>query len=167
MERTRQHVLGCARELLVAQGAQAVTFSAVSRAAQVSRNTLYRHWATSEQLLVDVTLRYYLEDTSQEEAGDAADPRAFLQSIRASLDAPGTTAVLCALIAQADRDPVSEQVLRQVADVRQRALIEAVGPLTDARFARVVGPLFYQALIARRPVDDAFIEVILEGLSAS
>lgn len=167
VDRTRQHVLACARELLLAEGAAAVTFSAVGRRARVSRNTLYRHWATSEQLLVDVTLQYYLDEPGAEAGGPQAPApsvAAFLYAVRDSLRTPGTLAVLGALVAQAERDATSAEVLRQVAQLRQRALSAATGPLTDAQFAALVGPVFYQALIARRPLDDAFLDELISGL---
>jgi AcrR family transcriptional regulator len=169
IDRTRQHVLACAQEILLAEGADAVTFSALSRQARVSRNTLYRHWATREQLLVDLTLRYYLDNEDEQGGGPyepASSVAAFLRSARDNLRDPGTTAVLTALIARAERDPTSEQVLQRVAELRQRALSAATGPLTDAQLALIVGPLFYQALIARRPLDDAFLAGILSGLGA-
>jgi AcrR family transcriptional regulator len=162
IDRTRQHVLACARDMLLAHGAHAVTFSALARRARVSRNTLYRHWVTPEHLLVDVALRYHVD-----QVGRAEPPRnvpAFLRALRDNLRSPGTVEVLTELIARAERDRTSEQVLQQVAALRQRVLASATGPLTDAQFARIVGPVFYQALIARRPVDDTFLEEILAAL---
>ncbi|MEV0848204.1 helix-turn-helix domain-containing protein [Streptomyces sp. NPDC049954] len=154
MDRTRRHVLACARELLADRGAAGVTFTTVARTARVSRNTLYRHWSTREQLLVDVTLMQYEEETrSRAPRG----PEEFLHTVRDSLGSAGGAAALASLIARAGHDQVSADVLRQVAGLRQSILAEAVGPVSDAEFASLVGPLFYQALIARRPVDDAFL----------
>ncbi|MEU1624914.1 TetR/AcrR family transcriptional regulator [Streptomyces sp. NPDC020096] len=168
IERTRQHVLAAAREILLDQGADAVTFSAVARRARVTRNTLYRHWATPEQLLVDLTLRYYLDEQRERGGRGPYEPATsvsnFLHALRDNLRAPGTTEVLTALIARAERDAASEQVLRQVADVRQKALSAVTGPLSDADLAQIVGPLFYQALIARRPIDDDFLNELIKNL---
>ncbi|MCA1218654.1 TetR/AcrR family transcriptional regulator [Streptomyces sp. 8L] len=180
MDRTRRHVLDCARELLIESGAEHVTFSGVARRARVSRNTLYRHWPTREQLLVDVILRHYRREGLTEEGliedGPTEDGRSevaapvslghFLYSLRDSLESPGARSTLTALIAQAEHDAVSEGVLRRVADLRQRGLGTLAGPLSDAAFARIVGPLFFQAVIARRPLDDTFMAEILAALQA-
>ncbi|GAA1914196.1 TetR/AcrR family transcriptional regulator [Streptantibioticus ferralitis] len=169
IDRTRRHVLAAARRILLERGADAVTFSAVAREAHVTRNTLYRHWATPEQLLVDLTLRYYLEDQQEHGGAGPHEPATsvgdFLHAVRDNLRAPGTIEALTALAAQAERSPGSEQALRQVAELRQKALSTATGPLSDAAFARIVGPLFYQALIARRPVDDAFLAELIAATS--
>lgn len=163
VDRTRQHVLACAQELLVKSGVQAVTYSAVARSAQVSRNTLYRHWPTLEQLLVDVALRHYRPAGAEQPEPPAADLTEFLHAIRDNLRAPAFAAALTALILHAQHDTTSEEVLRRIADVRRHNLSAVTGPLTDAGFARIVGPLFFQALIARRPLDDAFLNELISG----
>lgn len=158
IDRTRQHVLACAREILLTHGADAITYSTVGRAARVSRNTLYRHWPTRERLLADLTLSYYADQEADESgatgAGSVAD---FLMSVRENLEKPGSIKTLSLLISRADHDPAIAQALRHVAQRRQEALSEVTGPLTDAEFALIIGPLLFQAVIARRPVTDAFL----------
>ena len=163
VDRTKQHVLACAQELLAEAGAESVTFTTVANAARVSRNTLYRHWATREDLLVDVALRHYQAEKTARSTGEppAGTLEDFLRSMRDNLTSPGTAAMLTNLMARAEHDPVSERVLRQVAELRHQTLATMAGPVSDARFARIVGPIFFQALIARRPVDDAFLAEIL------
>ena len=160
--RTREHVLACALEILVADGAQTVTFSEVARRARVSRNTLYRHWPTAEQLLVDVTLRYYAEQ--MDHPGPSPTVATYLHRLRASLASAEAMDVLTSLASRAERDPTSAEVLRQVAEGRRQVLSSAAGPLTDVQMAQIVGPLFYQAVIARKPLDDAFLAGLLENL---
>lgn len=163
IERTRQHVVACAREMLVAEGVQAINFSTLSRRAQVSRSTLYQHWATIEQVLIEVTLRYYLDRMGN--AGPApASTAAFLRRLGDNLRTPETREVLTALIAQAQRNSTSAQVLQQSARLGQQALEFATGPLTDAQVAQIVGPMFYQVVIACRPLDDVFVEELIAGL---
>lgn len=77
--------------------------------------------------------------------------------MRDNLRSPGTAALLTNLMARAEHDPFSERVLRQMADLRQRTSSTVTGPLSDAQFACIVGPLLFQGLVARRLVDDAFI----------
>lgn len=163
VERTRQHVVACAREMLVAEGVQAITFSTLSRRARVSRSTLYQHWPTIEQVLVEVTLRYYLD--RMDSAGPApASTAAFLRRLGDSLRTSETREVLTALIAQAQRNRTSAEVLQQSASLGQQALEFANGPLTEAQVAQIVGPMFYQVVIACRPLDDAFVEELIAGL---
>ncbi|MFI5709583.1 TetR/AcrR family transcriptional regulator [Kribbella sp. NPDC051620] len=159
IERTRQHVLACARELLLAEGAEAVTFSALARQAQVSRNTLYRHWATPEQLLVDLTLEYYV--TRIDDTVTPAGIPEFLHGLRKNLATSETASVLTALIARAERDAGTAAALQRLAAVRKEALARITGPLSDAQFAALIGPLFYQAFVARGRLDEAFVDELV------
>jgi AcrR family transcriptional regulator len=160
IERTRQHVLACARELLLAEGAEAVTFSALARQARVSRNTLYRHWSTPEQLLVDLTLEYYVAriDDTVPSAGGVPE---FLHGLRDNLATAETASVLTALIARGQRDEGTSVALQRLAAVRKDALADLTGPISDAQFAALVGPLFYQAFVARGRLDDAFLDELI------
>lgn len=121
----------------------------------MSRNTLYRHWPTREKLLAALTLSYYAD---QESDGSAVSSVAdFLKSVRDNLDEPGSMKSLTLLISRADHDPDIAQALRDVAQLRQETLSRVTGPLTDAEFALIIGPLLFQAVIARRPVTDEFL----------
>lgn len=52
--RSRAKVLGAATELLVEAGPRNVTVDAVSERSGVAKSTLYRHWPSRTELLVDV-----------------------------------------------------------------------------------------------------------------
>jgi AcrR family transcriptional regulator len=151
----------------LAQGADAVTYSEVGRVARVSRNTLYRHWPTREQLLVDLTLSYYTTQQGTASATAEVDSvSGFLKAVRENLDEPGSIPALGLLVSRADRDPDIAQALRHVAQLRQETLSKVTGPLTDAAFALIVGPLLFQALIARRPVTDEFLDELAAAATA-
>src|SRR5579884_3583963 len=103
--RTYRHVLACARELLAEHGADSLTFTTVAERAGVSRNTLYRHWATREALVTDVLLRYH--QPARPANGASSRRRAmveFLHSMRDWLRAPANVAALTSLIAHAEHD---------------------------------------------------------------
>ncbi len=52
--RSREKLLRAATDLLVRAGPQAVTVDAVADASGVAKSTLYRHWPSRDDLLVDV-----------------------------------------------------------------------------------------------------------------
>lgn len=52
--RSREKMLGAATELLVHAGPRAVTVDAVAAASGVAKSTLYRHWDSRQELLIDV-----------------------------------------------------------------------------------------------------------------
>ena len=52
--RSREAVLAAARDLLVESGPSAVTVDAVVARSGVAKSTIYRHWESRDELLVDV-----------------------------------------------------------------------------------------------------------------
>ena len=61
--RSRTRMLTAATELMVEGGVRAVTVDAVAERSGVAKSTLYRHWASVHELLVDV-MRANVPDTS-------------------------------------------------------------------------------------------------------
>lgn len=60
--RSRAKLLAAATELLVESGPRAVTVDAVAERSGVAKSTLYRHWSSRDELLVDV-MRSHVPDT--------------------------------------------------------------------------------------------------------
>ena len=162
VERTREHVLSCARALLAEYGADGVTFSSVGKAARVARQTLYRHWATREQLIADVLVAASdLGRPVAPEKTPEAHLRAFLYNVRTRVTAPAIESATTLLMAHATTDPGSAVTLRAMIDDRMAALRTGWGQLTDDEYALIVGPCMLQLLVLRRPLTDDFIETVI------
>lgn len=161
MRRTRSHVLAVARELLPEVGALSLTYSLLAQRANVTRQTLYRHWPTREQLLAELLLTG--PEVGYPTPGDDIRTAviAFLTSLRAGMTVPATAAAIVTLAAQADRDPTSDHALATVAEDRRHALnalLEPTGRHVDPDdFALLCGPILYRRFIARTPVTDQLI----------
>src|SRR5450755_3354969 len=52
-ERIGERILTATRQLLVDRGLQAMSLDAVAERAGVSRSTIYRRWASSDELVLD------------------------------------------------------------------------------------------------------------------
>ncbi|QNK82047.1 TetR/AcrR family transcriptional regulator [Nakamurella sp. PAMC28650] len=163
VERTREHVLNSARILLDEQGADSVTFSSVGKAARVARQTLYRHWATREQLIADVLFASSIEGhplpvgTTPE-----AHLRAFLEDARDYVNSPAIASAAALLMSHATTDRGSAETLRAMVDERMRSLRSGWGLLSEDDYALIVGPIMLQMLMLRRPVTDEFIASIVD-----
>ena len=164
--RTRAHVLATARELLAEHGPARLTFSEVSAAARVSRQTLYRYWATPEALAADL-LRHGVPtgDGAARPAGDVIGVLTdHLLTLRATLADPATSAACSLLVAAADRCPRSAAALATVLDARRRLLNDRLADLGAAldedRYRLLVGPVVATHLVARGAVTDAFVALV-------
>ena len=167
--RTRQKVLEVVREIMDERGPLAVSYSSVAKAAGVGRQTLYNHWATPDEMIRDAAVEGYdggypTEVTSGEDA-----IRQWLHSLRGATAEPRRRSTLSGLVAVAAGGGDSEVALRTMVQDRVRAFNEVLAQLdlvcSPETYARIVGPLQFQVLIARVPVTDELIDDIAESMA--
>lgn len=167
VERTREHVLNCARNLLDQQGAEGVTFSSVGKAARVARQTLYRHWTTREQLIADVL---FVNRGDNHPLPVEATPQAhllsFLRNARDHVNSPAIAGASTLLMSHATTDRASAETLRTLVADRMDSLRSGWGPLSEDEYAMIVGPMMVQMLMMRRPVTDEFLATIVSEAMA-
>ncbi|MDG1266040.1 MAG: TetR/AcrR family transcriptional regulator [Ilumatobacter sp.] len=173
IERTRAAVLEAGVIILFAKGPEAVTHAAVANDARVSRTTIYKHWPKRGDLLVDV-LRQVEPRKRIDPSGDLrADMQKMGRLVAASFQDQRLNKVFSSLMAQAQWDDDTSQA--------QKALLSAgmadIGLVLDAAVAagelpagidplrtvgRLVGPIFFAALIAREPLTTGEVEVLVD-----
>lgn len=160
--RTRDHVLAVARNLLPEIGPIGLTYSLLSERANVTRQTLYRHWPTRERLLAELVLTG--PDVAYPARGRDVEKTVtdFLVSLRAGMSDAPTAAALTSLIAQADRDVGSTLALASIVEDRRlalNALLSNSGTQVSADdFAWLCGPILYRRFFAAAEVSDQFIK---------
>lgn len=170
--RTKERVLDVVRDLLVSHGPMGVTYSTVAKAAGVGRQTLYNHWDSPSEMIRDAAIEGYTGGfpTSASSGEDAI--RQWLRSLAGALSDPQRVAAVAvaALIGVAARGAGEEEdVLRRMVATRCAAFNELLAPIglccsTDV-YARMVGPLHFQALQAGHPITDELIDSIAASLA--
>ncbi len=110
--RSRAKMIAAATELLVEDGVRGVTVDAVVERSGVAKSTLYRHWNSSRDLLIDV-LRANVPRPVQVDlsAGSEAALHAWISSAVASLSAPDWARTLPALLELRAHAPEMADVL--------------------------------------------------------
>lgn len=173
-EDARRAVLEAADDLLVRKGFAGVTVEGIAAAAGVSKQTIYRWWDTKTDVLLDT----FLDDAAALTAADggdlAEDLRTHLRLLARFLSRDDAGAVFRALIGHAQHDAAFAVTLRaRYLDEQRRRdrlpLDRAVarGELppdfdVPAAVDRLVGPLYHRVLITGDPVDDAFVDAIVD-----
>jgi AcrR family transcriptional regulator len=169
VERTRSHILTVARELLPEVGPVGLTYSLLADRAEVTRQTLYRHWPTRAALLVDLVL------TGPESVPGAGYPepganpgqaaRQWLTSLRAGMNDRATRTAVLAVTAQADSDPDSAEAVQRISADRLAAFNLLLAPSgrqsTAEEYALLVGPVFARLFYDRADVTDQFIDMVV------
>ncbi|MBI5089978.1 MAG: TetR/AcrR family transcriptional regulator [Actinobacteria bacterium] len=97
--RSRAKMLAAATELLIEAGARGVTVDAVAERSGVAKSTLYRHWSSIHELLVDVMRSNVPEPISVDlDSGFEAALRTWVARAVAALSAPDWARTLPALL---------------------------------------------------------------------
>jgi TetR/AcrR family transcriptional regulator, regulator of autoinduction and epiphytic fitness len=166
--RTRTRVYAAALDVLRREGIGATTFDAIARQAGVARSTLYRNWASRDELLIDA-----IEDQAPFPAtmpGEAVPARleAALQEIAVALTATSWGWIFPAALAATDASPALAAGYRAFMTTL-RAVFTTI--ITDGKKAgdlprdldeeeftdALLGPLFFRRLIRKLPADPAWI----------
>lgn len=163
--RTRATVLGTGAEIVVESGAASLTVDAVVARSGVARSTIYRHWPTRDDLLIDV-FDFCAPTFEQPPAGlgfvDAM--RAFLYDVVRQLSEPKWARMMPALLALKSYQATMAALERRMQD-RQGAVIEdlfqrgvdeglfAADLDRDQSVALLVGPLMFAVLTGTTPLS--------------
>lgn len=164
--RSRAKVLDAATEILVESGPRAVTVDAVAERSGVAKSTLYRHWASRQDLLVDV-MRCNVPEVAPPAAdlafGDAL--RVLVHDLAAVLGDPEWRAIMPAMVSLRQHLPELADVLHHdqsekfeiLGDVLRRGAAEGAIPTdvdTELAAHALIGPVVFAILSGRDPIDD-------------
>ena len=174
-EDARQAVLQAADDLLVEKGFAGVTIEGVAAAAGVAKQTIYRWWGSKTDILLDTFLEDAARDLAPQEHDTLTeDLRGHLRQLAGFLTAEDAGAVFKALIGHAQHDAVFAEKLRThyLDEQRQRDRVPldraiARGELSAdldvaAAVDLLVGPVYHRILMTGDPVDDRFVEGLVE-----
>ncbi|MDP1794686.1 MAG: TetR/AcrR family transcriptional regulator [Acidimicrobiales bacterium] len=156
--RSRTKMLAAATELLVEGGPRGVTVDAVAERSGVAKSTLYRHWSSVNELLIDVMRANVpaamLVDL---DAGFVTALHSWVDQAVATLSAPDWARVLTALLELRTHAPEMadllaadfENKLATVSSILELGVAEGRLPVgLDPRFVThtLIGPLVLAAL---------------------
>ncbi len=179
--RSRAAVLEATVDLLGEVGHSGTTIEAIAERSGVAKTTIYRHWPSRAQLLIDA-FHSGVEHVDQEPTGDLrADLLHLAGGLATKLRNPRFSRVVATLIDAAESDPevaeLSAGFSAQRRDVVRRVLQRGVDdgeldPGIDLALAPqlLAGALFYQRFMLRRAASDRelerIVDMVLDGLRA-
>lgn len=172
-------ILAATLELLAEHGMAGLTVDEVAARAKVGKATIYRHWRTRADLVMEA-LSTLPGPTPPAATGELrGDLCATLRALGEVLVDPARSRLLATLVDAAERDPELAELHVAHGAVRRapvRALFDAAvarGELasdldTSLAVDLVVGPLFYRRLLGHRPLTgdeiDEVVDAVLAGL---
>jgi AcrR family transcriptional regulator len=173
--RTRARVHEAAFALLHDEGIDAITHLRVAQSSGVGRATLYRHWPTREDLILEMLAGAKGPHEPLLTGDLRTDILAFLAKLQDGLCEDRFGSVLSSLVGRADWDPVAAKLLAGMCEKGTRSLgallreAAADGRLradldVDDVLSRLLGPVVYRRLMARSEIDHAFVERLVDDV---
>jgi AcrR family transcriptional regulator len=177
-KKARERVLHAALAVLADEGMPGFSMEAVAQRAGASKATLYRHWTSREELLVDA-----MESISQPfavpETGQLrSDLIEILENLENLFSSQPFPRLLAAFVDAAERDSVLKSMhfslterrrepLRQIfaAAVKRREIPRTTD--IDLLIDLLAGPFFYRRFVAHRPFPHSYISAIVDQVLAS
>lgn len=174
VRRSKERVLAATLELLNEGGLGGVSVDDVSRRSGVAKTTIYRHWATRSDLVIDACSQLITDQAEVPDTGSfEGDVRAFLSNIATLLQTARWSSVVPSIIDAAERDPDLARVHSTIQQGHASPLEEIIsravrrGELptsTDSSSlaAILLGPLFYRRWFSRGPLDDELVRTVVK-----
>jgi AcrR family transcriptional regulator len=175
---SRERVLTATLDLLTEAGLGGLTIDDVSKRSGVAKTTIYRHWPNRNALIVDACLRMTDGDDEPPDTGSLeGDVRAILTNLAELLVTARWSSILPSIVDAAERDPEIAEVHSRLqrwhaaplrAALERAALSGEIPPEADlsAIAAALRGPLYYRRWFSRDPIDDSFVNLIVQSVLA-
>lgn len=172
VQRSKENVLQVTSELLAEAGLGGVSVDEVARRSGVAKTTIYRHWPTRTELLLDACTQLSAELEAPDTGTFQGDVTALLTIIATLLRTARWSSVVPSVVDAAERDTDLAEIHGRIQmghaapfrEIIARAMRKAELPAdTDpsAMIAALLGPLFYRRWFSREPIDDAFIKGVV------
>ena len=175
VRRSKESVLRATSELLTESGLGGISVEEVSRRSGVAKTTIYRHWATRADLVIDACSQISTKQDVPDTGSFEGDITAFLTSMATLLRTARWSSVVPSIIDAAERAPDMAQIhsiiqrghAAPLQEIITRAARNGEIPIStdpSTMIAALLGPLFYRRWFSREPLDDTFVKAVVQNV---
>ena len=174
----RAAVLAQTYELLSQSGIGGVSIDEVARRSGVAKTTICRHWPSRAALLIEACSTIGTAPETPDTGSLAGDLAELAEGLAEQLRTARWAALLPSIVDSAEREPelaelhadLHAQLMAPFVAVVERT--RAGGALTPGRetadvVAAIAGPLFYRRWFSREPLDEAFVQQVVQDALSS
>ena len=178
MERSKAAVLAETHRQMTRSGLGGVSIDEVARASGVAKTTIYRHWPTRAALLIDACSQLGGPHEPPDTGNLRGDLHALASKLSHQLRTANWSAVYPSIVDTAERDADvaamqrewHRQLMAPFTAVIERARVgreeQAMVPTADV-VAALVGPLFYRRWMSKEPLDETFLDMMVDQAVAT
>ena len=172
--RSRAAILEAAGAMLVELGPASLTIEGVAERSGVAKTTIYRHWPSRSRLILDAFESLFQTRGRGIPKGDIREQlmslaKGLVRGLTLSRWAPA----MAGLFDAAERDDELMLLVQEFLRVRMgsyRIVVkdaidrgELLSSLdVDMAVSAICGPIFYRRLVSREPLDDEYIEQVID-----
>jgi AcrR family transcriptional regulator len=175
VQRSRELVLAAAYQSLCENGVGGFSVDEVARRSGVAKTTIYRHWPSREALVVDTCSQMTSEEAPPDSGSLEGDVTSILRNLGHILGTAKWSTVVPSIVDAAERDAdfanVHANIQRGHAAPLRRVLDQAKanGGLRatadpSSIVSALIGPLYYRRWFSREPIDNQFIDMIVNNV---
>jgi AcrR family transcriptional regulator len=172
VRRSKASVLKVTAELLTETGLGGVSVDEVSRRSGVAKTTIYRHWPTRSDLLLEACSQLGTEQEVPDTGSLQGDLWALLTNLAGLLLTARWASVVPSVVDAAERDAdvaaIHGRIQRGHARPFQEVIARAkrngeISPSVDSAtmVAALIGPLFYRRWFSRESLDTSFVKDVV------
>jgi AcrR family transcriptional regulator len=172
VRRSKASVLKVTAELLTETGLGGVSVDEVARRSGVAKTTIYRHWPTRSDLLIEACSQLGTEQEVPDTGSLDGDISALLTNLAELLLTARWASVVPSVIDAAERDAdvaaIHGRIQRGHARPFQEVFARAkrngeISPGVDSAtmIAALIGPLFYRRWFSRESLDTSFVKDVV------
>ena len=172
VRRSKASVLKVTADLLTETGLGGVSVDEVARRSGVAKTTIYRHWSTRSDLLIEACSQLGTEQEVPDTGSLEGDISALLTNLAELLLTARWASVVPSVIDAAERDAdiaaIHGRIQRGHAGPFQEVIARAkrngeISPGVDSAtmIAALIGPLFYRRWFSRESLDTSFVKDVV------
>ena len=175
VRRSKETVLAVTHQMMSETGLSGVSIDEVSKRSGVAKTTIYRHWPSRADLLLEACCKLGSKFEASDTGSFRGDIESFVLALASLLRTAPATKILPSIVDAAEHDTKIAKLLRaEVHALVMAPLYEVIerahnrGEIArdqDAShlIARIVGPLFFRRWFSGESLDDNFLRAIVQG----
>jgi AcrR family transcriptional regulator len=179
VRRSKEAVLAVTHQMMSETGLSGVSIDEVSKRSGVAKTTIYRHWSSRADLLLEACSRLGSKPETPDTGSFRGDVETLAMEFASLLRTTPAAKILPSIVDAAEHDTkiakllhaqVHAGVMASLYEVIERAQKKnEIGRIQDASYliARIVGPLFFRRWFSGESLDNNFVRAIVQSALAA